>query len=357
MNLAVKALFREFKKDSTKFLSVRRWKNNLNEGRYQHYCLEYLARFCVEYNTNPDKLIQSRIDELKTSNPLTRANAEDQLMAFYKKLAKTKSGDAINAYRRICSFYRYNYVRLQTKDPGYQVQREQDYMPSREEIRKMADLVGLDTRVYLVTLAECCGRAGALAKITYKDIRREIETNIIPCQLWLTHKVKLARRKYFSFVGSDAVQLWKTYLETFPILTNTTRMFKSYSALRRNIMDAAAEIGIVNPNEKYNAFRLQCFRKRGQTLLEKCHVPLNWVDRILGHVPRGAQGGVYSLPDVEVLRAEYSKAMFQLQIYNVPTRLIQNDVAQQQTLRQIVREELQKLLSENKTEEIKQLLS
>jgi len=339
------ALLKELQNPNTKYASIQRWKNNLKDGRYEELCLTYLARFCAEYNTNPDKLIQSRIEELKSSNPLIRGKAEDRLMAYYKKLAKTKPGTAINAYRKICSFYHYNYVRLQTKDPGYVIQREEDYLPSREEIRKMADLVGLDTRVYLVTLAESCARSGALANITCKDIRREIETNIVPCQVWLTHKVKFARKKYFSFICADAVQLWKTYLETFPKLTDETRMFKHYSSIRKEIVKAAKKIGIAR-GKGLEAFRLHCLRKRGQTLLEKCHVPLNWVDRILGHVPRGAQGGVYSLPDVKVLRAEYSKAMFQLQIYNVPTRLIQNDVAQQQTLRQIEREELQKLLQQ-----------
>lgn len=57
------------------------------------------------------------------------------------------------------------------------------------------------------------------------------------------------------------------------------------------------------------------------------------------------------------MRAEYVKAMPLLTIYDTATNLVYSDATQQETLRQIVREELQKLLSENKTEEIKQLLS
>ena len=89
MSLTVKALLEEFKKDNTTFLSVRRWKNNLNDARYLKLCLTYLAQFCAEYNANPDELIQSRIKELKSSDPLIRGTAEDRLMAYQKKLAKS----------------------------------------------------------------------------------------------------------------------------------------------------------------------------------------------------------------------------------------------------------------------------
>ena len=146
-------------------------------------------------------------------------------------------------------------------------------------------------------------------------------------------------------------------METFPKLTDETRMFKDYSALRKEIVKAAKKIGIVQ-GKGLQAFRLHCLRKRGQTILEASHVPLNWVDRILGHVPRGAQGGVYSLPDVEVLRGEYAKAVGQLTIYGTPTNVVYSDVAAEvteQRIRLIVEETLQKLLQQASANELIQI--
>jgi hypothetical protein len=135
-------------------------------------------------------------------------------------------------------------------------------------------------------------------------------------------------------------------------------MFKLYHALNANIMDAAVQIGIAEKNKKLQPFKIHNIRKRGQTILEACHMPLNWVDRLLGHVPRGAQGQTYSLPPVEKLRAEYVKAMTELQIYETPTSLIINDVAQEvadERIRRIVQETFKELLQQASAEDFVEL--
>lgn len=354
----MKEYLEEFRKPYTKFASVNRWKNSFRSERYEDSCLKFLAKFCREFNMSPDELVQTRIEELRSGDQLIRATAEDRLLAYHKKLSKETPGMAINLFRKMKSFYGANYVPLQCRDPGYQIQREFDYIPTKEEIRKMCEIVPLDTRVYLLTLAESCGRPGAVANLRWKDIKHEIDTFLVPCQIWLSHKVRLARRKYFSFICADAVQLWKTYLETFPKLTDETSMFKLYHALNANIMDAAVQIGIAEKNKKLQPFRIHNIRKRGQTILEACHIPLNWVDRFLGHVPRGAQEQTYSLPPVEKLRAEYVKAMAELQIYETPPSLIVNDVAQKvadERIRRIVRETFEELLQKASAENFVQI--
>ena len=135
-------------------------------------------------------------------------------------------------------------------------------------------------------------------------------------------------------------------------------MFKQYHTLHDNIMDAAVQIGIAEKNKKLQPFKIHNIRKRGQTILEGCQIPLNWVDRLLGHVPRGAQGQTYSLPPVEKLRAEYVKATAELQIYETPTSLIVNDVAQEvadERIRRIVQETFKELLQQASAEDFVEL--
>jgi len=135
-------------------------------------------------------------------------------------------------------------------------------------------------------------------------------------------------------------------------LLSTTKVFSTgYSGLRKKVMNAAEKIGIyANGNGHTQSFRLHTYRKRGQTILEKAGVPLNWVDRILGHVPRGAQGKTYSLPDEEAMREKYVNAISELQIYGTsqPTQISGVSVEQ---LRQILT-----TLMPQKAEEIKALL-
>jgi len=182
------------------FESVKRWRNNLKGGKYERACLLHLKRFCEHYSLTPDELIRQRIEELRSSDMTVRCKGEDRVMEYYKKLAETATGQAINFYRKICSFYRYNFVRLQTRDPGYTVQREQDYLASREETRKMCELLDLEAKTFLLILSESCGRSGAVANIKWKDVQEEIYSDELPMKIWLVQKVKLSRKKYFTFI-------------------------------------------------------------------------------------------------------------------------------------------------------------
>jgi hypothetical protein len=80
-------------------------------------------------------------------------------------------------------------------------------------------------------------------------------------------------------------------------------------------------------------------------------VPLNWVDRILGHVPRGAQGKTYSLPPVEKLREKYTKAMSKLTVFAIEGGKAQSNMLSREELYQILAQ-----LMPNKKAEITKLL-
>jgi len=352
MENAFKTLFAEFMREDTKFESIRRWRNNLKGGKYEKLCLRYLAEFCVVYETTPDELIKRRLAELKSDDLTVRCHAEDMVMEYYKSLVKNTSGKAINVYRKIASFYRYNFLRLQTKDPGYTVQREQDYMATKDETRKMCELLDLEGKTYLLVLAESCGRSGAVAKLRWKDIQEELHSDKVPMKIWLKHKVKMARKSYCTFICKDAKEALQLLMKGRKKFNPEAKVFQTgYSGLRKKVMDSAEKLGFYQNGNGDQPFRLHTYRKRGQTVLEKAHVPLNWVDRILGHVPRGAQAATYSLPDVEALREEYAKAMPQLIIY---------EASQSTKVEGITKEELKQILTvllPNKTKEIQKLLS
>lgn len=62
------------------FETVKRWTNNLNGGKYQEACLRHLKNFCEAYDMTPDELVQSRIEQLKSSDMTVRCQAEDRVM-------------------------------------------------------------------------------------------------------------------------------------------------------------------------------------------------------------------------------------------------------------------------------------
>jgi hypothetical protein len=93
-----------------------------------------------------------------------------------------------------------------------------------------------------------------------------------------------------------------------------------------------------------------------QTILEK-KAPLNWVDYLLGHIPRGAQGKAYSRPSQDELYEAYLSCLPELEIYGhhvqspiLPSAQVQKIVALEQ-IRKI------KTLSPEKLHEIENLLA
>jgi len=166
LNSQVKALFEEFTAEKCQFQSVTKWRNTLKGGRYEQGCLIDLSKYCVKFQTNPDKLVAERIEAMISTDPRIRSQAEDRILGYYKVLAEKTPGVAICLYRRVKSFYKANYVTLQCRDPSYTVQREQDYLASRDETKEMCELVDLEAKTFLLTLAESCGRPGAVAAIT-----------------------------------------------------------------------------------------------------------------------------------------------------------------------------------------------
>ena len=212
INPQVKAMVEQFAEEDCRFKSVKRWRNTLRSKRYERYCLMDLAKYCIKFNIDPDELVEKRIKAMTSTDPRIRSQAEDRILGYYKVLAKEKSGVAICLYRRIKSFYKANYVALQCRDPSYTVQREQDYFASRDETKELCELVGLEAKAYLLTLAESCGRPGAVAAITWKDIKDELYDDSKPSIIWLKHKVKMARKKYFSFICQDAKEAMRLYV-------------------------------------------------------------------------------------------------------------------------------------------------
>ena len=90
--------------------------------------------------------------------------------------------------------------------------------------------------------------------------------------------------------------------------------FKQYTYIA-GVIDAPEGLNRFGVPKGLCPLRPHSLRKRLQTILEAAHVPLNWVDYMLGHVPRGAQGDAYSRPPDLDLRECYLKALPELEIY------------------------------------------
>lgn len=290
--------------------AVERW---LTKLRTEHYALKCLRNglkvHCEKTGRTPTQLLEDRIEELQGKDPRIRGKAEDTVLRIYREIAENTPGTAINYFRKMKSFYKHNYCPLGCTDPGYVVKkavmdRRVLEKLSRERIREVCERAPLEVRLAILIAAESGGRIGAIMDLTYEDVKDDLESNVIPAVIWLGHKIRLTVAKYPTFICRDAVELLEIVLKQKGKLKNTTPIFCTSKYTVQSFLS--------NLNSGVHA---HLFRKRFQTILEDSGIPLNWVDRLLGHIPRGAQGATYSIPPVHKLREQYSRAVGKLRIY------------------------------------------
>jgi len=285
--------------------SVKRWVGKLKTKRYAEACFRWGLRIhCEEIGKTPDQLINERVKQIASSDPRIRSEAEDTVLRIYSKIAEQKQGMAINYFRKMKSFYKHNFCPLGCTDPGYDIKSEvKDRRAieklSNEKIRNLCEEAQIETRLGILILAESGSRIGALQKLTYGDVKDDLETGTIPASIWLKQQSRKKGKTYPSFICSDAVKLIKLVLSKREKLTDNTKIFNN----RRDAVQSFL---------REHGLHAHLFRKRFQVILEDAGVPLNWVDRLQGHVPRGAQGKIYSLPPIAKLREHYSKAIKEL---------------------------------------------
>jgi len=311
------------------FESVQRWTTTLTKhAGEKNTVIQYLRgmrTFCEWVKKNPDQLVEERMNDLKSDDIQIRARAEDQIDRFYAAYKDQSQSRAVMIHAIVKSFYKANHLPLTTKTPRMLMVREEEIMPTPEQIRRMGDISDLRDKTLIVWMAEGGFRIGSLIQLQIKDAK-DLYTGKIPCAVKIPSAVSKGKLGYIGFVCQDAVDLMKQYLERRrsqgETINEETYLFKgtgdknltkTYASTL--VTNAAVATGLIKNQKGVKSFRSHCFRKRVQTTLEGSGIPLNWVDYLLGHVPRGADASAYSRPTPEQLREAYAKAMPKLQIY------------------------------------------
>ena len=306
------------------FKAGKRWLANITNDKTRSEYVLRLYRYCLETGLNPDQIVEEKAKSLQ--NPALRGLAEDRLKRWHAKASQKTPGNAINVFKVVRSFCKANYVPLSAKIPMFIAQRETVYVPKKTEVREMCDLANYELKTMILLLAESGRRIGTLSDLKYGNVREGLRTwkpsepfsFSIPQKRNRFNKIVKSKRIYgkWGFACQDAKEALKLLIKTKGITNDEEKLFvcepQTYS---KAISDIAVKIGI-NPRHKgLKPFRAHNLRKMCQTCLEDANVPTNWVDRILGHKPRGAQGATYSLPSKEKLAKKYKMAMEALEIY------------------------------------------
>jgi len=250
----------------------------------QKYYLRSLQQLCNYCGKNPYELILQRDKELKSDNPIERNGIRDLIIDFRIHLEKMEyAPKSINAYDdAVRSFFSAILGKSGTINiKNYcnrNVPSRKDLVPTLEELKKMLDVVDLEEKFRIIFVAQTGMRVSDAIKLTFGDIRRELEQGNNPLAIrFIPKKDSDIIGERITFLGNDGIDILKQYLELRKkrgeVLHDDSVLFASRISKRgkykpitqhnfnETIKKAGKRIGLVNGDAKYGRIRIHCLRK------------------------------------------------------------------------------------------------
>ncbi len=323
--------------------SVQNWLNGLSNSKATRTTALYsILRFSRHTGKDPEQLVGAKEAELVEPSPKLPFKTEDTLKGFAKNV---KGGSVYAAY--VKSFYAANHLRLDLKLVRPPPQREPAGLPDDEKLIALVNAAGTkQLKALILFLAESGARIGSVLKLQYRQVKADLESGALPCRVNFPAAITKGGRPYVGFIGQDGVEVLKDYLtwrskdrQSKDIrgraktikgrpLTDESYLFESRNGKPLSktttilrIQNAAYSSGLITSRTGLKLFHPHVFRQRAQTILEGSGVPLNWVDMLLGHIPRGASASAYSRPSEHQFKEAYKKAYDSLRIYKPSAHL------------------------------------
>lgn len=338
--------FREFETVDTWLTAIRCdsstvSKSKVNDeywesGTELHY-LGYLIKFCWWISKDPDQIISERLENYKSSNVQVRLRFEKLVRKFSLGYKMQKKLVAARESRvALKSFFHHNTVPLiikSSKKVHVKVRRTLKI----EEVKRILEFCDVREKALVLILLQSGIRPETLVLLTYGHIKHDFEAGVFPVCIDLTvFEVKGGYAPYTALIGKDACEALRNYFnyrmrgtEKIPPekITDKSPLIRkidsfepiSYGEVCKIIKKVCRAAGNEQNVTPYT------FRRTFQTIMEDAGVPLNWVDRLMGHIPRGAQGEAYSQPH-ERLRKRYLTAEPFLSVSNSVTITDENNV-------------------------------
>lgn len=304
---------------------VKRWLAEIRSDESKRQYTRDLRVFTDYVGLDPDQLLAERVQDLRSDDVKIRLRADDRLRGFFDdaKIAKSSKAHVIAAMK---SFYKANGLALSLKTPKIERSGVGDHIPTREEIQQLVQASeSARDQALCIGQAENGMRIGGWVNVKWKHISDELNLGTFtPKKIPMAVKIPDALTQTgVTFILEDAVFYLRQHLATFEKLEPDTRIFGKLDedSAETIIRELGVKIGINPGNKGRQPFHSHCFRKRVQTILEDNTkrktetIPLNWVDLLLDHVPRGSQGEAYSLPSTDQLRGAYAIAASQLRVF------------------------------------------
>jgi integrase len=294
----------------------------------------HLSKFCRHAGKKPDALVR------------LRRNSAEKAVQKYADSLKTKSPRyskvailILKTFFRVNGFKREKELELETYHipPRYRLTRE--YIPTKNEVYRMADLAGsARNRAIILVLYGSGLRNSTFRSLLYKDVAAELksaQTNIMLRVYPEMKKVDPSACKgnipYYTFICDEATQALKLYLkqreeeygslsDSDPLICSNhnqigkaerTKKVLSQRQLQTLVKSIARRAGLAD----WKHVHPHCLRKSFETVLHSPLIDGSAMDVkvqefFMGHILPGSQDYYFDSSKTERMRIIYSKLKF-----------------------------------------------
>ena len=206
--------------------------------------------------------------------------------------------------KHVKTFYRTNSIKLELSAPLSRRVTYKDRAPKPEELAKLLDIAQLREKTIISMLALGAFREETLAKLLYRHVQEDIESNTIPIHIHVEAEITKGKyHDYDTFLGAEAAQFLKAYLEQrkkgsqrippetltpeSPLIRNEHyRTPKSITSkeIRRLVHELYQTAGLIKkPIGRMYDLRVHSLRKYFKTQMLALGVQADYVDYMMGH--------------------------------------------------------------------------
>jgi len=314
---------------TSEYVTVQRWirklrrKGSVSTLRAYFKLLAWFVRFT---GLSPDEFVK-----------LPKEEIAEKVQGFCDKFSdEGKKSTALNAMKALRSFLKANKFKLEELelDASYRVMKRPEYVPTKEEVYKMASVCDLKWRAIILCLFQSGLRNSALRALTYGMLKDQIESDVIPIKIHVTGELRKVLPDackegvdYWTFFGPETCEALRQYInwrrEKYGKIGDDELLFPSDSRslgkqerlrkpmdqwhLTRIVKKAARKAGI----ERWHDIRAHSLRKTFRAILDAGYVDGGQMaeddkEYLMGHKLPGAKEP-YHNANIDVLAQRYMK--------------------------------------------------
>jgi len=277
----------------------------------------HLYKFSKYLGKTPDQLIhEASIDS--SSSEWLRQRLEDYLLAL-------KSRGASPSYLILCieavkALYKTNGLEFKFDKPLKNITVYQDRTPRPEELQKLLEVANLREKVIVSMLALGGFRLSTLVRLKYRHVKHDLERGITPIHIHVESEITKGKYgDYDTFIGSEAVEFLKLYLEERrrrgEVISDESPLIATEHRPPRPLTEVSvyslinrlyAKAGLIRIGEgKRHEVRVHSLRKYFRTWLASRGVPAEYIEYMMGH-----RTSRYN--DIKSLGIEYLRELYRL---------------------------------------------